>query len=623
MLFLGATVLHSVMFGNLKDSYMKTNQKMEWNNIFSPKRLVTDTNTAKTDGRSEYQRDFDRIIFSSGFRRMQNKTQVFPLPGTTFVHNRLTHSLEVASVGRSLGRIVGNDIVRYFGKDMVRNPNKDLEADDVREFYKHELSNVIAAACLAHDIGNPPFGHSGENAISNYFIENQKEIGKYFQLNGSLDPCWNEFTHFEGNANGLRYLTYEHIGKIKGGLRLTTTTLASTLKYPCSFEGRDKRWDNKNDKSRKVVHRKKFNYFSTEKNIFEEICNETGMIKDIGACSATGSLVYKRHPFVYLTEAADDICYRLVDIEDAQKLKIIDPETVVSKLTTLIACLKVHDTEKVNKVLNLDPHIKIDYNDRISYLRAKCINALTILCAKAFILNAEEILNGTFNDDLLSFVIRNVDCPVLRNKDSMKGSYMSDEQAKKMLDSFPNLFYEYRQILPDNLKKREQSEYGVFEKIEFDRSPDKSLTFLIHKFGLKTNYALQKKNHICHDNSCDTCPPEPKQDVRDNSEDKRTIHEITNEDIYNDSKVVKIEVLGYEVLGELLNFFVPAVLARNPTPKEEKLRQIIPNQFRVKFETNNEKQIVFSLLDFISGMTDEYALRLYKELIGIEMVLHD
>jgi dGTPase len=197
---------------------------MNWENLYSNKRTGTETITP--DARSEYQRDFDRLIFCPGFRRLQNKTQVFALPGVAFVHNRLTHSLEVSSVGRSLGKIIGSWITKNYRLD-----------DKSINFYINELHNVIAAACLAHDIGNPPFGHSGENAISKYFIENKDELldkdrRVKKKLNEYFTPEeWMDLVNFEGNANGLRFLTHNFYSKTPGGLRLTYTTLAATLKY--------------------------------------------------------------------------------------------------------------------------------------------------------------------------------------------------------------------------------------------------------------------------------------------------------------------------------------------------------------------------------------------------------
>ncbi len=289
---------------------------MEWNNIFTEKQVFVESFRITEDNRSKYQRDFDKLVFYSGFRRLQNKTQVFPLPGIAFVHNRLTHSFEVASVGRSLGKLAGERIA----KDI-----KGLD-NEAQIFYRFELPNVIAAGCLAHDIGNPPFGHSGEKAIAKYFIdnanieiENKKTLRNYFDL-----AFWEDLITFEGNANGFRVLTNNFYNKNEGGLNLTLTTLASTLKYPCSSTQIDK---NK-------IHTKKYNYFQSEIIAFLEVCKETNMKID-----KYGPKSYFRHPFTYLVEAADDICNTIVDLEDAHRIGILSYDKVSGLLSKLIRCV--------------------------------------------------------------------------------------------------------------------------------------------------------------------------------------------------------------------------------------------------------------------------------------------
>ncbi|HEX8461719.1 MAG TPA: dNTP triphosphohydrolase, partial [Segetibacter sp.] len=275
---------------------------MKWQTIYTTQRVGQKEETAGT--RSGFQRDFDRLIFSSAFRRLQNKTQVFPLPGSTFVHNRLTHSLEVASVGRSLGNMVGEKISREIG---------DKESDSY-EFYKYELANVVAAGCLAHDIGNPAFGHSGEKAISAYFIDSAKkhidgkELKSFFS-----EKEWADISNFEGNANAVRILTHVFKGRLIGGLGLTYTTIASILKYPCEATAIDKNFK----------HRKKFGFFQSQTEAIHAIAAKLGMKREEGE-----AVVYKRHPFVYLVEAADDICYSIIDMEDAHRLGILSHELV-------------------------------------------------------------------------------------------------------------------------------------------------------------------------------------------------------------------------------------------------------------------------------------------------------
>lgn len=348
---------------------------MKWSNCYSERR--SGTSKTREVPRTEYQRDYDRLIFASSFRRLQNKTQVFPLPGSTFVHNRLTHSLEVASVGRSLGKIIGDHIAAAY-----------IDPNDTRsmEFYKYDLSSVIAAACLAHDIGNPAFGHSGEDAISNYFIENQEELIDGKSLRDFFnDDQWQDLVNFEGNANAIRVLTHQYRDKPIGGMRLTLTTLAAILKYPCESSAVD----------RSFYHRKKYGFFQTERHTFLDIVEELHMIKD----ESDDQLIYKRHPFVYLVEAADDISYRIIDMEDAHRLGIITKQQVSEALINIIDNLDRPEND-VDKVKSTFSKIKDD-NDSIAYLRAKCINTLTLEAADVFISHADDILSGTFNDTLI------------------------------------------------------------------------------------------------------------------------------------------------------------------------------------------------------------------------------
>lgn len=260
---------------------------MNWNTLISAKRFgLEEFHQERHENRSEFQRDYDRLVFSAPFRRLQNKTQVFPLPGSIFVHNRLTHSLEVSCVGRSLG----NDVAKAI---LTRQP-------ELKDSYLPEIGSIVSAACLAHDLGNPPFGHSGERAISTFFSE-----GKGMPLKGQLSAeQWEDLIHFEGNANAFRLLTHQFEGRRKGGFVLTYSTLASIVKYPFS--------------SSLAGKKSKFGFFTTEEDSFHRIAEELGMKK----LNET-PLKYARHPLVYLVEAADDICYQMMDIEDAHKLKIL------------------------------------------------------------------------------------------------------------------------------------------------------------------------------------------------------------------------------------------------------------------------------------------------------------
>ena len=262
---------------------------MNWSQLISNKRFGLEAlHEIRKEDRTEFQRDYDRLIFSSPFRRLQNKTQVFPLPGSIFVHNRLTHSLEVSCVGRSLG----NDAARLL---LQKHP-------ELSDSHLPEIGAIVSAACLAHDMGNPPFGHSGEKAIGTYFSE-----GKGLALKPLVAPAeWEDLTHFEGNANAFRLLTHQFRGRRPGGFVLTYSTLASIVKYPFS--------------SQLAGNKQKFGFFLSEQEDYERIANELGITR----LSEEGEPVrYARHPLVYLVEAADDICYQMMDIEDAHKLKIL------------------------------------------------------------------------------------------------------------------------------------------------------------------------------------------------------------------------------------------------------------------------------------------------------------
>ena len=185
---------------------------MNWQQLISNKRLGQEhRHPERHDDRTEFKRDYDRLIFSAPFRRLQNKTQVFPLPGSIFVHNRLTHSLEVASVGMSLG----NDVAQQL---TMRHP-------ELKDALFQEIGQIVSTACLAHDLGNPPFGHSGEKAMEAYFLE-----GPGCDLQREVSPTfWNDLTHFEGNANAFRLLTHQFKGRRPGGFVMTYSTLASIV----------------------------------------------------------------------------------------------------------------------------------------------------------------------------------------------------------------------------------------------------------------------------------------------------------------------------------------------------------------------------------------------------------
>lgn len=335
---------------------------MDWNNLLSAHRLGSEKKDYPNTeyARSQFQRDYDRIIFSSPFRRLQDKTQVFPLPGSVFVHNRLTHSLEVATVGRSLGSLLSIELRKQ--KALDNNP------------FIPEIGSVISAACLAHDLGNPPFGHSGEKAISRYFEEGE---GRELRDKVSKEQ-WVDLTHFEGNANAFRILTHQFNGRRKGGFALTYTTLASLVKYPFDSS---------------VSEKYKYGFFQSDKATYAEIADELG-IKKLG----NEKLIYARHPLVYLVETADDISYQVMDIEDAHKLRILSTEETYRLLTAFFD--KNEDKKFYEEKERVFKEV-YDTNEQISYLRAKVINKLVNECIQVFIDHYEEIMEGSFKKCLV------------------------------------------------------------------------------------------------------------------------------------------------------------------------------------------------------------------------------
>lgn len=460
---------------------------MDLNKIYSSNR--TGASTKQEHARSIYRRDYDRIIFSSAFRRLQNKTQVFPLPGSIFVHNRLTHSLEVSSVGRSLAVIAGGYIESHYRKHL---------SEESQAFYLYDLQDVIASACLCHDIGNPSFGHSGEDAIAEYFRERENNENFKSLFN---EHQWADLVNFEGNANAIRCLTSQQLGKESGGLGLTYSTLASIMKYPCSSLAINK----------KIIHRKKFGYLYADREIFLEIAEQTGMLPDKTSLKEFENNrlkpdIYFRHPFVWLVEAADDICYNIIDLEDAHRLRIIEHQECVDVFVRLLNELDGKETESIKKRLSSIG----DKNSQIAYLRAKAINFLILRSGELFIQNFESILNGSLN--------------------------------KALYD-----------IIKDDTKS------------------------------------------LCY------------------------IGDFSYENIYNHRSVVEIENAGFNVIRELLNHFIPPVLKpKNERRKiEEKAVNLIPRQFL--FETDDAYMKVLGVIDYISGMTDNYAVDLYKRIKGIDM----
>ena len=347
----------------------ETRTNMNWTQLISNKRFGQEERHAlRHDDRSEFKRDGDRLIYSAPFRRLQNKTQVFPLPGSIFVHNRLTHSLEVSSLGKSLG----DDVAR-------RLTDKHPE---LRGTLFEEIGTIVQTAGLAHDMGNPPFGHSGEKAIQTYFTEGPGSTLR----NEVSDAIWQDITHFEGNANAFRLLVHQFVGRRAGGYVMTYSTLASIVKYPFS--------------SQHAGAHGKFGFFESEASSFQRIADELGLI----CLSAPGEpLRYARHPLVYLMEAADDICYEIMDIEDSHKLKILSFEETRDLL------LGFFDAEgQANILRRLNDEGVTDRNEQVVYMRACVVGALERACVNTFVNHEDEILQGTFTGSL----IKHIDTPL-------------------------------------------------------------------------------------------------------------------------------------------------------------------------------------------------------------------
>ena len=441
---------------------------MQWTKLLSTKRFGMENYYDKRKhDRTEYQRDYDRLIFSSPFRRLQNKTQVFPLPGSIFVHNRLTHSLEVASVGRSIGNNVGKSL---------RGKYPESEA------HFEEIGDIVAAACLAHDLGNPPFGHSGEKAIGTFFSEGKgQDLKEEVEKDGGR---WADFTHFEGNANAIRLLTHQFIGRRKGGFVMTYSTLASIVKYPFSSE--------------LSGEKQKFGFFASEEKSYLKIANDLG-IRQL----KSQPLHFARYPLVYLVEAADDICYQIMDIEDAHKLNLQSTEK------TIALFLQFFEGDRLASVTrNLD--LVDDVNEKIAYLRSSIIGLLVMECANVFLQNEKQILNGTFQGSLIN------------------------------------------NIASTPLKAYKQC----------------------------TQFAVAT--------------------------------------IYKAKEVLDIELAGYHIIGSLLERFVNAIQTPSHAYSTLLLNRV-PEQYNMYADSITER--VQAVIDFISGMTDVYALDLYRKITGMDVPL--
>ncbi|WP_101472021.1 deoxyguanosinetriphosphate triphosphohydrolase [Flavobacterium lindanitolerans] len=401
------------------------------------------------DTRLGFEVDYDRIIFSSAFRSLQDKTQVIPLSKTDFVHTRLTHSLEVSVVGRSIGRLVGKQIIEKYP-----------HLREVHGYQPNDFGAIVAAASLAHDIGNPPFGHSGEKAIGEYFKTGN---GKQFQ--GQLsEKEWQDLIDFEGNANGFSLLTASRPG-IDGGLRISYATLGAFMKYP--KESLPK-------KPTSHISDKKYGFFQTDKEFFKEVAEELGMIPN----KSGNDIGYERHPLAFLVEAADDICYTIIDFEDGINLGLVSEDFALEYLINLVK--DSIDTKKFNSLITKE--------DRISYLRALAIGSLISDVVKVFIENEELILQGKFHHALTEkskYVAQMNDIIKL----SIKNIYQSREVIEKEL-----VGYQIIQTLLDKFITAFNNQFHG-EASNYDRL---LLKMLPEKFHDEKNDLYKRLLHICH-----------------------------------------------------------------------------------------------------------------------------
>lgn len=442
---------------------------MEWKQLISNKRFGQEHKHAERhDDRSEFKRDYDRLIFSSAFRRLQNKTQVFPLPGSIFVHNRLTHSLEVASVGMSIGNDISRSVIQ--------------KRPELKDTLVEEIGTIVSAACLAHDLGNPPFGHSGEKAIQTFFSEGPGQKIKSMVSS----EFWDDITHFEGNANAFRILTHRFKGRRQGGFVMTYSMLASIVKYPFA--------------SCLAGNHGKFGFFASEAKSYRKIADELGIF----CKSAPGEpLKYARHPLVYMVEAADDICYEIMDIEDSHKLKILS----FAETEHLLLSFFDEDIQQKIRQRIIDEELT-DENEKVVYMRASVIGKLENECVAAFLAHEEEILAGTFEGSLI-----------------------------------------------DHISERQKKAYKECEKISYSK-------------------------------------------------------------IYQSKPVLDIELSGYQIMATLMEVFVEAAVNPSRFYSKQLLRRV-SSQYDI--ENENLEERIMAVIDYISGMTDIYALDIYQKINGISL----
>ncbi len=449
---------------------------MQWPKLLCADRLGSTSPAGAELQRSPFQRDSDRIIFSSAFRRLQDKTQVFPLADNDYVRTRLTHSLEVASVGRSLGMIVGAAIV---------------ERGELPGYHASDFGAIVSAAALAHDLGNPPFGHSGEDAIRVWFESSKvaQDARTMLKKNEQQD-----IQFFEGNAQGFRLITRLQMPD-NPGLRLTCATLGAFTKYPIEALVPEKAHVHEGAST------KKFGFFQSEREFFTEVANRCGLIRRTPLHSW-----WARHPLAFLVEAADDICYRLVDFEDGFRLGYLEYEEVRDRFVRIIGKDDIATRAEQMR----------EKKERIEFLRALAIGVAVQQTADLFLEKEGAILAGEFDQPLIDLI-----------------------------------------------------------------------------------------------------PAGPELEA---------IKQRSVETIYGTPRGVEIEAAGFAVLGGLLDDFVAAVSdvarrGKHATPRSRKLLRLVPEQ---SLGPNREPdtspyQRLLRMIDFVSGMTDTYAVSLFKKIRGISL----
>ncbi|MBT3046289.1 MAG: deoxyguanosinetriphosphate triphosphohydrolase [gamma proteobacterium symbiont of Ctena orbiculata] len=449
---------------------------MNWSQLLSHKRLGSRESSTDSTTRTDFQRDLDRIVFSSAFRRMQDKTQIFPLSKIDYVRTRLTHSLESSSVGRSLGTLVGEQIIA----------RHRLERNEASDF-----GDICAAACLAHDIGNPPFGHSGEDAIRHWAENGAYGKQRVAVLHGSQRE---DFLNFEGNSQGFRVLTRLQNRDNPGGLQLTCATLAAFAKYPReSFIGNGRF---------QGVSAKKPGFTAEDQTLFTEVAETVGLLRRDPVLA-----IWHRHPLAFLVEAADDICYRVIDIEDGFRLGHLSFQEAME----LFLAVLPDSPSRLGRLDGINGE-----KEKIEFLRAKVISQAISEILSCFLDHEEAILHGRFDQPLMS---------------------------------------------------------QIPHRAEMDR-----------------------------------------------------LIEVANDKIYIAPEVIEIETAGFQVISELLERFIPivddvAAHGNSARPRSQMMIRLIPEQFIGAQATPAEDDYtrLLRLTDFVSGMTDSYAVSLYKKVTGISL----